>query len=139
MHDDMENADEGKMDEAVRRCLSCAGIVVAGRGGVFDGAVVGHGRGSPESLWAGHKRVSAIVAEGQRRPQTGVDGFNPAAARASAWRLATTSTEKLLDRLVEQRVEIQFGAEVQEHRAEADRGAVHEHKFARHRDRCRAA
>src|ERR1700729_2458799 len=40
-----------------------------------------------------------------------------------------------LDRLVEQAIEIQLRAQVQEHGAKPDRGAIHEHEFARHRHR----
>src|SRR5215469_9559644 len=39
---------------------------------------------------------------------------------------------KVLDRLVEQAIKIKLRPQMQEHRAEPDRGAIHEHKFARH-------
>ena len=42
---------------------------------------------------------------------------------------------EVLDRLVEQPIEIEFRRQMQEHGAEADGGAVHEHELARHRDR----
>src|SRR5919205_2792513 len=42
---------------------------------------------------------------------------------------------EMLDLGLEHAVEVQFGIEVQEHRAESHRGAVHEHELARHRDR----
>src|SRR6516165_7463077 len=39
---------------------------------------------------------------------------------------------ELLDRLVEQPIIIELGRKMQKHAAEPDRGAVHEHEFARH-------
>src|SRR5215468_8972560 len=42
---------------------------------------------------------------------------------------------KLLNCRVEQTIEIEFGTKVQEHAAEADRGAIHEHELARYGDR----
>ena len=42
---------------------------------------------------------------------------------------------EILDLLLEQPVEIQLGVEMQEDAAEADRGAIHEDEFARHRHR----
>ena len=41
----------------------------------------------------------------------------------------------MLDRLVEQPIEIELGAQVQEHRAQADGGAIHKNELARHRHR----
>src|SRR6202521_873677 len=42
---------------------------------------------------------------------------------------------ELLDRLVEQPIEVKLRLQVQKHAAQTDCGAVHEHEFARHRDR----
>src|SRR3954462_5792192 len=39
---------------------------------------------------------------------------------------------EILDGLVEQAVEVELGAQVQEYAAESDRGAIHEYKFPRH-------
>src|SRR5262249_19524621 len=41
---------------------------------------------------------------------------------------------EVLDCRVEQTIEIELGTEMQEHPAEPDRGAIHEHELARHSD-----
>src|SRR5712671_3577171 len=46
---------------------------------------------------------------------------------------------EIVDQLVEQAVPVDLGLEMEEHRAEADRGAVHEDKGARRRDAAQAA
>src|SRR5712691_3328883 len=62
-------------------------------------------------------------------------GGEAGAGKCRALPRADPADREILDRRVEQLVEIELGAQMQEHRAEPDRRAVHEHEFARHRHR----
>src|SRR6185437_3544415 len=100
--------------------------------------------GSPEIGWANYSRVSAIAAQGQRPASVAprgplcshlrMTGLEPRVLQRLTLALCHHVHREVLDRLVKKAVEIQLGVEMQEHGAEADRGAVHEHEFARHRD-----
>ena len=90
----IENPDESEMDEALVALLMRR-IVVAGSGGVFDGAVVGHGETLRVAQKGGRTGVSAIAAQGQRRrTQPLVDGCNPTLVSAALCRAATSPTAK---------------------------------------------
>src|SRR5579872_808970 len=90
---DVDEAHEREQNETVIGRFM-RGVVVAGGGGVFDGAVIGHGGMSPGD-WAGCRRVTAIGAAGQRPAlHAPVDSSRPAAASACACRAATRATEK---------------------------------------------
>src|SRR5262245_49305129 len=56
----------------------------------------------------------------------------PRRRERAALALGDGLSRELLDRLVEQMIEIELSAQVQKHAAEPDRSAVHEHELARH-------
>src|SRR5271169_5711770 len=62
-------------------------------------------------------------------------GRQPHRGKLSRLPLGDAIKRKILDRLVEQLVVIKLGAQMQKDGAKPDRGAIHEHEFARHRNR----
>src|SRR5580658_2537469 len=58
--------------------------------------------------------------------------FEASSLKRRGLALCNAIDRKILYGFVEQLIEIQLGAQVQEHGAEPDRGAIHEDEFTRH-------
>src|SRR5262245_49678509 len=97
----IKNPDKCKMHEVLVGLL-VRGVVVAGGGGVFNVAVVGHRGNSPGHLkrraHTGYRncipRATPLSPEATARPQPLVDDCRPTLASAARFRAATSSIAK---------------------------------------------
>src|SRR5580704_19533579 len=83
-----------------------------------------------ESIAVAYPAVNALRCKAARR-LCGRQAHRPKLGRLA---LGDAIEREILDRFIEQFVEVQLRAQVQKHRTKPDRGAINEHEFARHGD-----
>src|SRR5215471_2863752 len=99
--------------------LLVRGVVIAGSCGVFDGAVVGHGKRSPSRSKDGRTGVTAIVGQGQRRRLAFGGRLQADLGERRVLPPSHLLDRKALDRLIEQAIEIEFSRQVQKNSAKS--------------------